>query len=267
MVVAEDSKSRKNIIEDTDDETDDDYVVSSSFSWKPWIIRGGVTIVIIIALVITYIVGSVSGASKADTTRPRQVEDIKSQNKVLNSLESLKDSQVRSLTKDVNEYTTGSGSGSTSTKEAIQAAADSADPVNSFIEKFYALGYNASPDEVNATASDLSGNLAADAASSVDKPDESLGQQVVQGSSPAKDVKATGKKAARSELFLAGDDGEAKVFVVLTPFATETDLYQTVSVVKTSAQKVSGYVYGGTIQGNPKAIDDALAQMKNAKKD
>lgn len=263
--MAEDNKSRKNIIEDTDNETDDDYVVSSSFSWKPWIIRGGVTIVIIIALMITYIVGSISGASKADPTRPRQIEDIKSQNKVLDSLESLKDSQVRSLTKDVNEYT--SESGSPSTKEATQAAADSAEPVNSFIEKFYALGYNASPDEVNATASDLSGNLAADAASSADKPDESLGQQVVQGNSPAKDVKATGKKAARSELFLAGDDGESKVFVVLTPFATETDLYQTVSVVKTSGQKVSGYVYGGIIQGDPKVVDDALARMKNAKKD
>lgn len=261
----------KNDTVNTIADDDDDFKVKNNFSWKPIIIRTAIAFFVITTLIVTYIVGSISGSKNADTSQPTQVEAIKSQNKVLDSLESLKDSQIRSMTKDVNDLQVSGGSNSSSDdsgkprdpmEDNTKMIADSSKLINKYIETFYGLGYNPNPNDVNSTVtalSQLQGSLGGSGSGATSKS----ARAVVDGASPAKDVKATGKKAGPATIVLVGSNGGAKVFVVFAPFATEHSLTQTVSVVKADGQSVQDYRYIGSVSGtDPGRLDQAIADFK-----
>lgn len=232
------------------------------------LVWGGVVLGVLVVLGVIFVVGLLAGKSAADPG-PTEVQSIKSENSVLDSLDTLKDSQVSALSDQYAQMQEKSDTGELSAKERANLVPKSAiNNLDPFVGTFYEMSADADKTESARVAQELNSHTSQGAGGSKETPGasaaaDSLGQRVVAGDSPSKQLGAKGRKAAKPTLFPmdVASDGSTVVAGVV-PFATNTRTVETLFVAKVSATgQISDFQYVGTVDGKVSTFDDARARM------
>lgn len=233
--------------------------------WKKVLVWGGSILGGLLIIVIILVIGFFIGRGSVDEG-PAEVQSIKSQNAVLDSLDNLKDSQVKALNQQLADLQSRIETGDVdATDEKLNAPKGSADIINSFVDTFYAMPYQADQAQQDQVRDAL--NSQGDVSGVQDQQKgqqkrDTLGQRVVAGDSPAKQLKATGKRAGEATLFYSDRDADGNpVLVGMVPFATETQVHETLFVAKVRDDKVADFQFVGVVSGKSETFDQARARM------
>lgn len=251
---------------DDDDEGDDSWREEGG-SIRRLLVWGGIAVGTLVALAVIFTVGLLVGRTSADPG-PATVDSIKSENSVLDNVESLKDSQVIALSEQYSDLAEKMDKDELSAKDRAsiipKAAIKNLDP---FIGAFYDMPGDADETTRAQVVQELdeksSQGSAGAVAESATKDSNSLGQRTVDGDSPSKQLGAEGKKAGEPTMFLMdqASDG-SQVVAGLVPFATNSRSVETVFVAKiTESGQISDFQYVGTVNGDASALDKARSSM------
>lgn len=238
--------------------------------WRKVLVYGGSALGVLVILAVIFVMGIFLGRSLSDTG-PAPVDSIKSQNEVLESLDTLKDSQVKALNEQFSELSDKSNSGDFNNDDkqltAPKGAAKALDP---FIDSFYSMPYNADSATKDQVADELdsqtdpmvAGGSSGSSGASPSQGAESLGQRVVAGDSPSKQLEAEGKKAGGPTLFVTDRaDDDNYVLAGVVPFATNDSAHSTLFVAKVSNGDVLDFQFVGIVEGDVSAFDKARENM------
>lgn len=210
--------------------------------WFKATVAAVVTVVLILATLTGLIVGHNSGKSANAVKTPVAV---KGQSPLLDNLESLKDAQIQSLTNKLKSVQAASTLNTTDDSLYLllsKHAAEDTPNVDEILTRLYAMQPAADQSAIEAVRSDIAKFMTDDAASTV-------AYDMVTGTTPAKHVKAAGKKSSQSILIPYVYNKQQALYVVFTPFTTNKATYMTVSIagVESKSHKVYYYKYIGCI--------------------
>ena len=210
----------------------------------------------IVSLIGGIVVG-VSTAPKSDSS-VKTVQGVKSQNSVLDNLDSVKDSQVKAMTAKVESLKqqvmkNGDSEQAKYTLTILSNQTADEPTVDAFLDQVMSLKNSASENELN---------LVRDAIVKMMTPESGItaAYDILKGPSASKQLGKSGKRGGASTLLLFNDKDSIRTYVVLTPFATEDKVTHQISVVRLKSNQIVSYSYVGLVDSvKPSTLEEALA--------
>lgn len=254
------SKQTKNIDLFDDDGFDDDVKLDELSEqaktplWKIIAKWGGISLGVVLALIIAFIAGSISGKGSASDA-PKQVTAIQSQAPILESLDSLRESRIESLNQQIRDAQIKNMDVGEQVKQQqglLKGQAESQGAVDGFLDHLMSMKNEAGEAEQEVVAKAMRESMTQEAGATTV-------YTIIQGETPAKVLGENGRRASASSLYPVKVDSDSKTYLVITPFATDSGLYHQVAMVKVAGEKISDFRFVGLLEStNVDAYEKAL---------
>ena len=218
----------------------------------------GIVAVFSILSLIGGIVVGVQTAPKNESS-VKTVQGVKSQNSVLDNLDSIKDSQVKAMTakvKSLQQEVMKNGNSDQAKYELtiLSSQTEDAPKVDAFLDQVMSVKNSASENELNLTRDEIVKLMTPESG-------VTAAYDILKGPSAAKQLGKSGKRGGTSTLMLFSDKDSVKTYIVLTPFATEDQVTHQISVIKVKQSQIVSYTYVGLIDSaKPSTLEEALSK-------
>lgn len=233
--------------------------------WKKLLKWVGIPLLGILLLIIIFVIGLVSGsAGSSESNAPKEVTSIQGQSSVLDSLETLKDSQNQALIEQINRAgESGSGSGNSSEKMTVseqdkqlqvllKERTENQKPIDAFLDQVMSIKNSADSKELDVTIKAIQPLMTKEAGAST-------AYDIAKGESASKSVGENGRKAGASNIYTVDSNDRTKTYLVITPFATDAGVSHQVSLVKVEGDLISNYRFIGMLESSkPEVFENAL---------
>ena len=234
------------------DESDDTVKTPK---WKRVLAYGGTGFG---ALVVGIVIGAVVFMNQPVQNAPQPVQNVKAQVSILDDIETVKDSQIATLERQLAAITE---KDNLSSKQVDFAAislanADIQTVLDPFFDRLLGVDPYAKEDALEVARKDLSQYM-------TDSASTTILYDILTGESPAKQLGEAGKKAGGVQVTIAGiTKDQQKVYLVAIPFATEKKVQTVEYLVRLSEHKIEDVRYAGIVSSSSTAtLHDGLSQL------